>query len=412
MDEQVLAEASARISRYRMGNLNIRVHDRRGRPIKNAVVTVEQTRHAFLFGCNIFLLDPNDSSPMQKAYQQRFAALFNYATLPFYWSTFEKEKGKPDYARLERMARWCAAHSIITKGHPLIWHEVYPKWAPQDPDATAPLLHERVADIVTHYKGLVNIWDVINEATVAAEFNNGVGRWVARDGPARVVSAAFDWAREAGKGSDESFIYNDYDTGPKNIALLTELASGNSLPDVIGIQSHMHQEVWSLARVWEVCETFARFGRPIHFTETTVISGPRRQFNYHGPPLTDWLTTPEGEARQADYVANFYTVLFSHPAVRAITWWDLSDNRAWLGAPAGLLRRDMTPKPAYDRLMSLIHDKWWTKTEGATDASGGYQTRVFLGAYKIKVAAGRKTRAVSAEVLKNMDANTVVEINL
>ena len=31
-----------------------------------------------------------------------------------------------------------------------------------------------------------------------------------------------------------------------------------------------------LTKVWAVCQTFAQFGRPIHFTETTVISGPRR----------------------------------------------------------------------------------------------------------------------------------------
>ena len=92
--------------------------------------------------------------------------------------------------------------------------------------------------------------------------------------------------------------------------------------------------LWPLARVWQVCESFSRFGKPLHFTETTVISGPGRQFDYRGPALADWLTTVDGETRQADYVAKFYTVLFSHPAVRAITWWDLSDMKAWLGAPA------------------------------------------------------------------------------
>ena len=49
----------------------------------------------------------------------------------------------------------------------------------------------------------------------------------------------------------------------------------------------------------------------------------------------------------------FYTALFAHPAVQAITWWDFSDLGAWLGAPAGWLRRDMSPKPVYDRLMAF-----------------------------------------------------------
>jgi GH35 family endo-1,4-beta-xylanase len=417
-DKQLLAGADERITRYRMGALVVSVVDRRGHPFENASVTVEQTRHAFLFGSNIFRLDPRDTSSQQLAYQQRFAALFNYATLPFYWGAFERVEGRPDYSRLEAMARWCAAHGIKTKGHPLVWQEVYPRWALNDPDVVVPLLHRRVGDLITRYKGLINIWDVVNEANAAAGFDNGVGHWVKRDGAATVVRTALSWAREAGAGAGagagETFTYNDYETGPKTVALLSELRDANSLPDVVGIQSHMHQGVWPLARVWETCKTFARFGRPVHFTEVTVVSAETRTgINYHGAPATDWPTTPAGEARQADYVINFYTLLFSHPSVRAITWWDLSDEGAWLGAPAGLLRRDMTPKPAYERLLHLVHGKWWTRAAGQTNGAGKYETRAFLGSYKITVAGPTgRTHAVSAEVTRNENGRNVVTVRL
>jgi GH35 family endo-1,4-beta-xylanase len=413
-DRQLLAGADERITRYRMGALVVRVVDRRGHPFENASVTVEQTRHAFLFGSNIFRLDSRGASPPQLAYQQRFAALFNYATLPFYWGAFERNEGRPDYSRLEAMARWCAAHGIKTKGHPLVWQEVYPRWASNDPDTVAPLLHRRVGDLITRYKGLINIWDVVNEANAAAGFDNGVGRWVQRDGAAMVVRTALSWARAGGAGAGETFIYNDYETGPKSVALLSELRDANSLPDVIGIQSHMHQGVWPLARVWETCETFARFRLPVHFTEVTVVSAETRTgINYHGASATDWPTTPAGEARQADYVIDFYTLLFSHPSVRAITWWDLSDEGAWLGAPAGLLRRDMTPKPAYERLLRLVRGKWWTRASGRTNGAGEYEARVFLGSYKITVAGpASRTRTVSAEVTRNEDGRNVVTVRL
>jgi GH35 family endo-1,4-beta-xylanase len=217
-----------------------------------------------------------------------------------------------------------------------------------------------------------------------------------------------------GAGRDETFVYNDYETGPKNVALLSELRATNSLPDVVGIQSHMHEGVWPLARVWETCETFARFGRPVHFTEVTVLSAETRTgINYRGPPATDWLTTAEGEARQAEYVEQFYTLLFSHPAVRAITWWDLSDAGAWLGAPAGLLRRDMTPKPAYERLLRLVRQTWWTRAAGQTGPDGDYQTRAFLGAYRITAAGpSGRTRTAAAEVTRNEDGRNVVTIRL
>lgn len=122
-----------------------------------------------------------------------------------------------------------------------------------------------------------------------------------------------------------------------------------------------------------------QFGVPVHFTETTVTSGSRVTPVLWGP------TTPEGEASQASYVAGFYTALFAHPAVHAVTWWDFSDDGAWLGAPAGLVRRDRSPNPVYDRLMGLIKGAWWTRVEGRTDAQGEFAARAFYGTHRLTV---------------------------
>ncbi|MDQ2799272.1 MAG: endo-1,4-beta-xylanase [Armatimonadota bacterium] len=384
------AAIQARIEKYRKGDLTVSVQDVKGHPVKNASVSVQQTRHAFLFGANIFGLNPADTSATQKGYQERFTRLLNYATLPFYYGAFEGTQGKPDYARLDTMAQWCAAHNIATKGHPLVWHEVWPAWAPKDADASIPLLHQRVTDIVTHYKPTIHIWDVVNEAN-GPDVKTGEGAWIARDGAAKVVGTALTWARAAGQGTPETFLYNDYNMGDANVALLTQMQKDGHLPDVIGLQSHMHGGVWPMQQVWATCERFAQFGRPLHFTETTVLSGPKPT---DAVTATNWVTTPEGENSQADYVAQFYTLLFSHPSVRGITWWDLSDLNAWQNAPAGLIRKDMSPKPAYTRLMTLIHHDWWTSANGRTDGKGHYKTRAFYGDYTL-TATDSKGRTVT-----------------
>lgn len=382
----------ARIQKYRMGQLTVHAVGKGGRPLPNARIEITQTRHAFLFGCNAFGYNPAEASPSQRAYQSQFTALFNYATLPFYWGAFEPAPGKKDYARLQAMADWCVAHGITPKGHPLVWHEVWPGWAPQTPDAAVPLLHARVADLVSRYKS-IQFWDVVNEANAATDTlpPNGESEWIKRDGLVPVVETALGWARTAGSGRPETLIYNDYDTGSANLTLLTQLQDDGKLPDAIGLQSHMHSGVWPISKVWAVCEHFSSFGKPIHFTETTVLSGPKRTVNFNGPYPTDWNTTPGDEAAQADYVAQFYTVLFSYPTVRAITWWDFSDKDAWLNAPAGLLRKDMTPKPAYIRLRELIRKVWWTHLLGQANYTGTLTRRVFYGAYVVTVRdqAGR-----------------------
>jgi endo-1,4-beta-xylanase len=384
-----------RIDEYRKGNLSIHVVDSEGKPVKSASVSVTQTRHAFLFGCNIFNLNPSDNSPKQIAYQNEFAALFNYATLPFYWGSFEAREGEPNYDGLEAMAEWCVKHGIAPKGHPLVWHEVYPRWAPTDPDASIPLLKARVYDLIPRYKDTIHYWDVVNEANNAAQTRpaNGESNWIKRDGPAAVVGTALGWARDAGKGLTETFVYNDFNVDQPNVDLLTQLQARNELPDAIGLQSHMHSGVWPLTRVWQVCQTFSQFHRPLHFTEITVLSGPNRPSNEFGPNVGGWDSTPEVETQQADYVVKFYSVLFSNPSVQAITWWDFSDWNAWQGAPAGLVFSDMKPKPAYTALLKLIRHDWWTKTDGVTNRAGNYSVRAFYGDYDITVtdAGGRVT---------------------
>lgn len=396
-----------RIRKYRTGTLTVRVKDAKGKAIPNAEVKVEQTRHAFLFGCNIFGLSPEDTSDLQRQYQERFAALLNYATLPFYWGSFEPQEGARQYERLEAMARWCREHGIMTKGHPLIWHEVYPRWAPSDPDKAIPLLEARVKDIIPRYRDLIPYWDVLNEATSAPRYaNTGVGAWIKRDGAVEVVGRAITWAREASKGLNTVLLYNDYDTSEECLALLRGLQARKMLPDAIGIQSHMHGGTWPLTRVWAVTEEFAKFGLPLHYTETTVLSGPAPQ------PGGSRETTEEGERAQAEYVERFYSLLFSHPSVEAITWWDFSDLRAWQNAPAGLVRKDMSPKPAYDRLMALIKGKWWTNAAARTDRNGTCSVRAFQGSHRITVKTpDGRTKTVEAQLpLRKNTAQVVVQV--
>jgi hypothetical protein len=158
---------------------------------------------------------------------------------------------------------------------------------------------------------------------------------------------------------------------------------------VIGIQSHQHGGTWSNSKIWEVCERFAAFGVPLHFTETTILSGRRADGDRDNP----WPSTEEGEAEQAREVERFYTMLYSHPAVEALTWWDFSDRAAWQGAPAGFLRKDMSPKPAYQVLHRLVKERWWTRTTAETDSQGAVRFRGTVGDYRVVVKVSDRTIA-------------------
>ena len=204
-------------------------------------------------------------------------------------------------------------------------------------------------EIVSRYQGRIDIWDVVNEATHLADKRNKtkMADWAAALGAVPYVAEHLKVARAA--NPQATLLVNDYRIEPAYYKILDSLRdNGKLLFDTVGIQSHMHGGVWPLHKVWDTCDTYGKLGLPLHFTESTIVSGPRK-----GPGENWGATTAEGEARQAELTAKFYTALFAHPAVQAITWWDFSDLGAWQGAPAGWLRRDMSPKPVYERLMAL-----------------------------------------------------------
>ena len=383
----LLKTANERIASIRKAPAQIRVVDSKGNPVAGAMVRIEQRRHSFLFGCNAFRFYYHQDEQNQ-LYAARFSALFNYATLPFYWELYEPEKGDTTAydQKHNRTAEWCKANHIEAKGHPLVWHDLVPKWAPSDPDSARDALRQRIANIIGQFKSAIRRWEVVNEATAAGSFKNGVGRWASRDGPAMLVETALQWAHEADPGAE--LVYNDYNLGSKHLRLIEQLVRDRAPFQVIGLQSHMHRREWPLKDVWEICEDYSKFGKAIHFSEVTVLSGK------HGWELRrPWPTTPEGEQRQADYVERLYTLLFSHPAVRAISWWDLQDGE-WQGAPSGLLREDLTTKPAYDRLLKLIHETWWTRESLSSNEKGACTFVGFLGDYEVTVQKGDLSKTV------------------
>lgn len=389
--EEIQAGAEARINKYRKAPIILSLTDPKGNLLKPSIpIRIEQTRHKFLFGCNIFKLNRCQTEADNAAYAERFADLLNFATLPFYWWDYERNQGSPNDQRTEDVAAWCKARNITTKGHPLAWNYIQPPWLKTAlPQEAMRLQLKRIARCVEKFTGAIDIWDVVNEAThydrKFCKDNAPVLTQAITDmGVAAYVRQAFAAARKANPKA--TLLINDYRTDPsyenKVVTRLVD-AQGKATYDVIGIQSHMHGGVWNTRKTWDVCDRYAKYNVPLHYTETTVVSGRKSE--------GAWKTTAKGEALQAEAVSDFYTLLFSHRAVEAITWWDFTDQNAWQGAPAGLIRADMTPKPAYDRLEDLIKGQWWTKLQRSTGPQGKVDFTGFLGDYQVSATVnGRK----------------------
>lgn len=401
-DSEILKGAPASIERHRKGDGTVLVQDSGGKPLAGVPVKIEQLAHDFLFGCNLFLFGRCAAPDHETVFRDRFAALFNYCTLGFYWASYEPIHGQPNYEYTDRIIDWARQQGITCKGHPLVWDHSAgtPRWLPDDSDLIAHLVEARVKDLVSRFRGRIDFWDVVNEPThlPAGVNQTRMAAWGASLGPVPYAAGPLKTARAANPAA--TLLVNDYHTDPAYFGILSRLRNERGfLLDAVGIQSHMHEGVWPLHKLHAVGRQFAKLGLPIHFTETTMLSGIRaKDGNAWGP------TTPAGEADQAAHVSNFYTFLFALPAVQAITWWDCSDYHAWQGAPAGLLRDDMSPKPAYEFLLKLVKQQWWTKLAPTTDAQGRAPWRGFFGRYRLS-AETRSGRAVAEVKLQRGQGN-------
>jgi len=242
---------------------------------------------------------------------------------------------------------------------------------------------------------------VINEAVIMPifdKYDNGITRLCKEMGRINTIKAMFAAARAENPAA--ILLINDFDVSPAYDILVEGCLEAGIKIDVIGIQSHMHQGYWGVEKTLKVLDQFTRFNLPIHFTETTLVSGqlmPPEIVDLNDYQVEHWPSTPEGESRQAEETIQHYKTLFSHPLVEGITWWDISDG-GWLNAPAGLIRKDGSSKPAYEELMKLVKGEWWlAPTKLRTDVNGQIHFSGFLGEYALTYANYQKSFSVTRE---------------
>ena len=370
----------------------------RGSPVAHQEILVQQKNHKFLFGSNwgestIALVNGELSEKEKEQAELRneyYLQLFNQVTLPFYWARFEPQRGQPQTQRILNAARWYSDHHCIVKGHPLCWHTLTADWllTMSNREILQAQLR-RIQRDVSDFAGVIDQWDVVNEAVIMPIFDrydNGITRLCKELGRIELIRTMFDATRSINPAA--TLLLNDFDVSPAYDILIEGCLAAGIQIDVIGIQTHMHQGYWGVERTLGVLERFERFNLPIHFTENTIVSGhlmPPEIVDLNDYQVSEWPSTPEGEQRQAQEVILHYKTLLAHPAVQAITWWDLSDG-GWLNAPAGLLRKDHSCKPAYDELLKLVKGEWWLPlTKIITDANGQFTFDGFLGEYELSI---------------------------
>lgn len=374
----------------RKSSKKIHMVNKDGKPLANREIEVKLTNHEFLFGCGAFDAlwgTKEGAKDFAKDRVAKWTALYNYGTLPFYWGGFEREEGQPDTDNMMRAAGYLNEHGAKVKGHPLCWHTACADWLLKYDNKT--ILDKQLNRInreVTDFKGVIDMWDVINEVVIMPvydRYDNAITRICKEYGQVNLVKEVFDAAKAA--NPDAVLLINDFNLSDKYAKLISDCLDAGVPISAIGLQTHQHQGFMGLEKLEEILKRFEVFGLPLHFTENTLVSGhimPADIVDLNDYQIPEWPTTPEGEERQAREMDEMYSFLFEHPLVEAITGWDFADG-AWLGAPSGVIRKDNSVKPSYELLMEMTKKRWTTDIKVKTDEEGYAYVEGYRGQYEI-----------------------------
>ncbi len=281
------------------------------------------------------------------------------------WDTIEPNNGQYNFGPGDAIVNFATSHNQRLRGHNLVWHSQLPGWVTSLPQSQVKAaMEEHITGEVTHYKGKIYAWDVINEPlNEDGSFRTDVFYNAFGGGAAYMADAL----RTAHAADPNAKLYiNDYNiegTGSKSNAMYnlaqTLLQQGAPL-NGIGFESHfiVGQIPSSLA---SNMQRFTALGLDVALTE-----------------LDDRMPTPASSSnlnQQATDDANIVKVCLANPHCPGITQWNISDADSWIpgtfsgqGA-ATLFDSNWQPKPAYTAVINALGNGSSSSPSASTSSS-------------------------------------------
>ena len=388
-------EAAARIEKFRTSGLTISVMDKDNKPVAGAKVHLEMQRQAYGFRSELdYSMYANDGAN-NKNVRDWTLKMFNGCTTPIYFADWGWANPgiRPQYMKC---AQWAQDNQLTTRGHCII----YPGWTflpasikllEKDPVALRKALLDHVVEVTEATKKFnFAEYDVTNELRALHDITDILGK-----------DAVVEWFKTARQHApattkmaiNENTILThagltqfEQDTYAGWIQYLIDHGQG---PDVIGMQGHFGATVTAPEKVYSILDRFAKFGKPIQITEFDLPSGD--------------------EQGQAQYLRDFLTIFYSHPATTAFTVWGFWEGTMW--RPQGaFIRKDWTLKPNGQAWLDLVRKEWWTDVTNTTGADGACKTRGYLGDYNITVTVGDKVQTNGITLSQPGDTSTIITL--
>jgi len=279
---------------------------------------------------------------------------------PQYISTGQ---GQYNFSTADSMVNSARASGFRVVGHTLLWHSQNASWMTSS-NCSVANMKKYITDVVTHFKGKIYSWDVLNEAfpdgvSASADWKTSMranNPWFASQGSSFVYEGFL-----AARLADPVAIlyYNDYNMDNAGKATMVRNmvrdvnqqylagkdkpageAAGRLLIEGIGMQSH-HNTGVSASSIRASLNLFKPLGVKISISELDVLGQTYQQFaavgqgtNKHGSTTV----TAAGLQTQARLYGEYMKLFLEYKdIIERVSLWGVTDDKSWRSAGLPLL---------------------------------------------------------------------------
>ncbi|WP_169946317.1 endo-1,4-beta-xylanase [Microbispora sp. H11081] len=249
----------------------------------------------------------------------------------------EPNQNQFNFTQGDRVYNWAVQNGKRVRGHTLAWHNQQPNWMRNlSGSALRQAMINHINGVMSHYKGKIYAWDVVNEA-----FDDGNGG--RRDSNLQRtgndwIEVAFRTARAA--DPDAKLCYNDYNIDNWSWAktqgvynMVRDFKSRGVPIDCVGLQSHFNSQSAYNSNYRTTISSFAALGVDVQITELDIQGGSAQTY------------------------ANVVNDCLAVPRCTGITVWGVRDSDSWLGASTSPLLFDSNgnKKAAYTSVLNALN---------------------------------------------------------
>jgi hypothetical protein len=319
--------------------------------------------HDFGRGCLGCVLDPIQIRNPE--YVEKLLGLFGSVTIPINWAQIEPNKGNYDFSTLDVCIEALSQKKLAFCAGPLLCFskEYLPEWLLKSKagfEKIRDTAYQFASDVVVRYSNIVRAWCVISGLNVYNHFGFDFEQVLEMTRAANMaVKAASNRALKIIEISNPWGEY--YATTPHSIPPLVYIdmvvQSGINF-DAFGVQMRFGKDrpsmhVRDMMHISAILDYFAQIAKPLYIIAVEVPS--RDGDGLQKPEVAGIWHQQWSQARQAQWLEQFYKIALSKPFVDTVTYSNLTDTADSIIAYSGLLTDRLEPKKSFSTLKKLQH---------------------------------------------------------